>query len=415
MKIRYQLKKKSNGYLVYIALYEKDLTEIISTGQRCQLTEWDTKNNVPKQGTDLFTDVLKVNNAIIDIKKLMDAKKEPITPWTLKDAYQKSLKGQTEQQYEKDKNDKTTLVTVTSTVEDYTTHGLNKYKEETRKSIKDSLSVFTDFLKSTVGLSSLQRRDLNLRIFQAYERHLTVKKKYADSTHGRCIKHFRWYLGYLKFDKNIIEELKIRRPKKSERNIISLTFEELTALENVDVSHDLELQRAKDMFLLGCYTGLRISDLKRIQKPLIKNNSISMTLRKNRTLVHIPIIAKANEILARYNYTAPKISALLVNSGIKTVCDKAEIREEIVFKTLRDGKLIETVHQKFTKITSHCAGKTFISLANTKWGLTAAEVAAIVGKDVRTVLDYYKDETSDLQIARSKMIEVESRQLMKAV
>jgi hypothetical protein len=414
MKIRYLLKKKAKkAYLIYVALYDNDDTEIISTGERCLLKDWSKEERIPKNhDSDLFQNLEKVKNGVLKVKRVMEANDLPTSPFTLKTAYLKTLKMKDDKQHQQDKHDKVNLTSISSLIGKWIKEGLDNYQPSTKKVVITSIKMFQDYLKVS-GQPKLERKELSLDIISEYARHLQVKKKLKDSTHGKKMKHLRWFLKYIKFDSSQINEIKIRSVKPSERNIIHLTSSELEALEFVDVSYDKELQRSKDAFLIGCYSGLRMSDIKRISKHRIENNCINLTLKKNRVSVSIPLLTQLEKILQRYEYSAPKISEQQLNDSIKIVCQKAGINKKIFFKSKKAGQLIETLHPKHELITSHCAGKTFISLAGEKWGLTPTDVAAIVGKDVKTILGYYLKP--DQETAKKKMIESANRAQMVKV
>ena len=416
MKIRYLLKRKAKkgaAYPVYLALYHNDEQEIIFTGERCHLKDWSKDDRLPKDHDgELFQNIEKVKNAILKVKRLMDANDQPVTPFTLKLEYSKGIKHKEEKQQQQDKHDKTNLAAISSLIDRWIKEGLHEYRPSTQKVVKASIKKFQAYLKVS-GHPKLERKDLTLDIINDYARYLQVKQKLKDSSHGKNMKHLRWFLKYIKFDSGQIKEIKIRTVKKGERNIIHLTAEELTALEAVNVSDSKEMQRAKDMFLLGCYTGLRVSDLKRISRHRIKNESINLTLQKSSTEVSIPMLSQTKSILERYEYGAPKIGEQQVNENIKKVCAKAGIDEPTFFKSVKGGVLIEKLHPKHALITTHCAGKTFISLAEEKWKLTPTDVAAIVGKDVKTVLGYYWK--TDIEKAKNKIIEAEEETKKKKI
>jgi integrase len=413
MKINYLLKKKGKGHLIYVALYHDSLTELISTGQKCLPKDWNKKDGKPsKQDTPLYRDIEKVRTAVDDVHQTMIFLKEPVTSWTLKQKYKASLKQSVEQQRQHDKKDKDDSVTVVSCLATYLEEGMGAFKKDTKKSVKHSLGIFETFLK-TKGFSKLEKKELTLSIINKYASYLFDTMDYSDGTHGRCMKHLTWFLKSVGFDKNFVEQIIVRSLKPGEGNVIHLTEEELLALEQVDVSYNDILQRGKDMFLLGCYLGLRISDLMLIRKHHIVNNSLAITQKKNVTPVYIPLLRKTRAILERYDYNAPRIDKFECNKSIKTVCAKAGINTEIGYKRTKEGETKTTVHPKHEKITMHCAGKTFISLADKLYKLTVVEVAAIVGKDVNTVLRYYLK--ANVEAARNKMIESETPQMQIAV
>jgi integrase len=206
------------------------------------------------------------------------------------------------------------------------------------------------------------------------------------------------------------KSIKLRSAKKT---IVSLTIDELSKLENLDVSQSSEQQKVKDMFLLGCYTGLRVSDLKRLNPINTQGGVINMKLTKNDRQVAIPIISDCARILSRYNYSAPKINEQAVNEGIKVIAEKAGITDKIHIDLTKGGKKISKAIPKYEAITTHIAGKTFITLAPKKWGLTPAEIAAVVGKDLKTLLNSYFNLPSE--DAKVKMIQSDNQSKMKII
>jgi hypothetical protein len=86
---------------------------------------------------------------------------------------------------------------------------------------------------------------------------------------------------------------------------------------------------------------------------------------------------------------APKISEQHLNKEIKKVCKAANITKIITARTNKAGLDVEVQVPKHDLITSHTASKTFITLAPARFGLDPAEIAAIVGKDLKTLLNHY--------------------------
>lgn len=129
--------------------------------------------------------------------------------------------------------------------------------------------------------------------------------------------------------------------------------------------------------------------MKRLNETRIIDGRIRMTLQKNDKEVTIPLLAKARTIIDRNGGRSPRISEQVLNRSIKIVCSKAGIDSKLTIRINVAGRDIDKEEPKFKLITSHTAGKTFISLAPEWFGLIPAEVAAIVGKDLKTVLNHY--------------------------
>lgn len=406
MKIRYLLKRrgpKSGTQPIYLALYQGDDTEIIFTGQRIPTKDWSTKERLPKDHTgDIYKAIEQVKSEVQKVIRRMEADEVPTTPFTVKQEYIRRQREKQAAQANKDKKAKLGLMTLSNLIAKYLSEELYRYKTSTQKSVTESLNQFLKYLKKT-GMLTLEKKDLDQDIINAYERSLIGKL--SDSTVGKRMKHLRWFLNYI----GVELKIKLRNFRKK---VLSLTQEELTALESVDVSERVEWQKAKDMWLLGAYTGLRISDLKRLSPINTKGGLIDMTLLKNGRRVKIPIIAEADAILARHGYKAPKISEQAVNECIKVVCKKAGITQQIETETKKAGQLIIKNQPKYQAITLHIAGKTFITLAPERWGLEPAEIAGIVGKDVKTLLNHYFGDQGER--GRQKIIAIENTRKLAA-
>jgi integrase len=414
MKIRFLLKRRGGrGALhpVYLALYGHDTTELIYTGQRISLKEWSKPEREPiDHSGEVCTAINDVKRNVEKVMKRMQFDELVITPFQLKQEYERQQKQKYSSQQADDQKEKNSLTSVTGLIKKWVDTALTEYLPSTRKTVIISINQFKEYLKVS-GQLRLEKKDLTPEVIQDYAiEFLQKKRKLSDSTHSKRMKHLRLFLKWAKIDAEVIREMKIRTVAPSERNIISLTQGELESLEAIDVSYSEEMQKARDMFLLGCYTGLRVSDLKRINQNRIDNDRINLTLQKNRKEVSIPILKPTRTILQRYGMQAPKIAEQQVNESIKLVCEKAGIDKPTMFKVKKNGLLIEKTYPKHELITTHVAGKTFISLAPDRWGFTTADVAAFVGKDIKTILGYYM--RPDQESAINKMIERENRNLM---
>lgn len=409
MKIRYLLKKrfkKGSPNPIYLALYLNDQTELIYTKERILVKDWSKEDSLPKAHTsDVFSRIEKVKVAVQKIMKWLEVQDKPVTPYTVKHEYLESQRKKASDQLAVDKNSKQGQSTITSLIDRWIENDLFKYKPSTRKTVVQSLGQFKLYLKAS-GQSTLERKHLDGDVIRAYERYLQEKKRLSNSTHGRTMKHLRWFLKTLNYD---VHTISIRTHKK---DIVALTLEELKALEEVDVSYNNAYQRAKDMFLLGTNTGLRISDLKRLNETRIIDNKICMRLQKNKKEVSIPLLHQTRKILETYGMAAPKISEQHLNKDIKEVCRLANINKLLTVKTNKAGLDVEKLQPKHELITSHTSSKTFITLAPKRFGMTPAEIASIVGKDLKTLINHYFQLPQES--AMQKMVKADKRNQTRA-
>src|SRR5690606_4089809 len=77
-------------------------------------------------------------------------------------------------------------------------------------------------------------------------------------------------------------------------------FYELTLNDEIKKIGNKTLEKVRDLFLFGCYTGMRFSDLLAIRKSNIKNGYISFRVTKTKQLIEIPLLDEAKQIINRY-------------------------------------------------------------------------------------------------------------------
>jgi integrase len=77
-------------------------------------------------------------------------------------------------------------------------------------------------------------------------------------------------------------------------------------MQNLDLSKQPRYERVRDMFVIGCYTGLRFSDLCNIKPHDIENGMIDIIQIKTGNQVFIPMANDVVNILAKYNNSCLK-------------------------------------------------------------------------------------------------------------
>lgn len=87
--------------------------------------------------------------------------------------------------------------------------------------------------------------------------------------------------------------------KRHEGDIMTLTAEEVAALERLVLPVSSYLENARALFLLACYTGLRFSDLVSIKPEHLRGNVLRLTTKKTREIVSVPLQAPALVIVNR--------------------------------------------------------------------------------------------------------------------
>lgn len=167
---------------------------------------------------------------------------------------------------------------------------------------------------------------------------------------------------------------------------VYLTRAEVDRLWKIDLSDETE-RKARDLFLIGCYTAMRFSDYSRLTKDNIRDGMIYMTQQKTAGRVVIPASPKVIAILDRNGGAAPKMGQEVLNKTIKTVCFKARIFEKVEITKSKGGRHETRMVEKYTCVSSHTARRTAATLLYQS-GVPASAVMQITGH--RTEAEFYK-------------------------
>jgi site-specific recombinase XerD len=145
---------------------------------------------------------------------------------------------------------------------------------------------------------------------------------------------------------------------------IALDEAEVAQLAALDLSNNPRLERVRDLFLLGCYTGLRFSDYRKIvPENMITRGlqrAVVLTTQKTRWRVVVPLFEAAEAILARYGGTAPRmISNQNMNEYLKEVGRLAGIVAPMVVEEGLGALRIEKTVERCELLSTHTARRSF--------------------------------------------------------
>lgn len=186
--------------------------------------------------------------------------------------------------------------------------------------------------------------------------------------------------------------------KKAPTTSIALSETELEAIFNLGLkSYPEGYQKARQLFLIGAYTGLRVSDYTRIQPGhIVTENEVSIIriwAQKTSKLVVTPLHPNLKAVLEECEYQAPKLSEQKLNDYIKEVAKLAGITEERTIVNSSGGKTKEETEAKYKLISTHTARRTFATISIAK-GLSARTVMAITGHSTEQQLNAYIDQVT---------------------
>ncbi len=179
-------------------------------------------------------------------------------------------------------------------------------------------------------------------------------------------------------------------------DIVYLTFDELMKLYNHEFENE-RLSHVRDFYCMGCFTGLRFSDLSKLHLANISEDHIILSVQKTKTQNHAIKLSKyAKEVLAKYKGTIyeplPSISSQKFNDYIKECCEKAEIDKPTTINWFVGVKKVSKTVPKFKLISSHTARKTFIT-NSLLLGMEPKAIKKIANIKRDSVLDKYMKVT----------------------
>lgn len=147
--------------------------------------------------------------------------------------------------------------------------------------------------------------------------------------------------------------------QKEEGTAVYLTPEEIGRINGLILPPETALIR--DLFLVGCWTGLRFADYSNLTTKNIVNITIQLKTKKTGTKVIIPIHWMVRGVLNRNNNTFPLLecSQQYFNIAVKKICKKAGIDNPVLIERTEGNKQIKKTLKKYELVASHTARRSF--------------------------------------------------------
>lgn len=163
--------------------------------------------------------------------------------------------------------------------------------------------------------------------------------------------------------KGVIPHIDLKNFKvvEEETDAVYLTEKELAAIYKLDLSDDKELAEIRDIFIVGCYTGLRYSDLSMLNSEHIDpiNGYINIKQRKVHKAVVIPMIDYVPDILEKYNYELPKVPSYKFNERLKELGKLAKLKQKVEIVRKKGVNRVAEVSEKWELMSSHTCRRSF--------------------------------------------------------
>ncbi|NOQ72011.1 MAG: tyrosine-type recombinase/integrase [Crocinitomix sp.] len=249
----------------------------------------------------------------------------------------------------------------------------------------------------------LRFKDVNLDFYNSFVSYCTKDLDLCNNTIGTHIKNIKMWMNASKEDN--LHTCTAHQSRSFQKiatpaDTIYLNEEELHKIKTTIMPTEC-LDNVRDIFILACYTGVRIQDYHKLNNEHLINDGKLLKIRTEKTGIEviIPLHTETKRILEKYNGTPRMISSAKFNEYIKDVCRIAGITELVKIGRTKGGKRIAIIKPKCDLVSSHCARRSFATNAY-KAGLPTLSIMAITGHKTETVFLKYvrvsKEEHANL-------------------
>ena len=228
---------------------------------------------------------------------------------------------------------------------------------------------------------------------------LKKKPSYASAVWVRMQAALRWAheRGEVVHDDIVFNRIKRIHPKGYRHAIVSL--EELDELRAMDLTGVME--RTRDLFIIGNWTALRVSDLMRLAKIKVDKNSrrqiIQVDTQKTGDLIDIPLHPHVIEIRERWNGWPKRMNPQDYNSNLKKLGKLAGWTEkeygEKVSLVKIDGKMERReksgTYPKYELLTSHLSRRSFATNMYSLGMMSSSDIRKMTGHKTERLLEVY--------------------------
>ena len=270
--------------------------------------------------------------------------------------------------------------------EEYFMNGL--YKKEPDKTVRSFFELFKEYIDSNKpnrAISTIKsytdvmhffqnfEKDMHYHIdisnitlyfFDSLKKYAFVKKSLRDNYFAKIIRVLKSFLTWAKDREIEIHPHYMKfRAGEHEKEVIYLSVNQLMELYKYEFESPI-LARTRDIYCFACLTGLRISDIRQLEREHINGSYVFKTIKKTQEIRKVVINDLAAGILNKYLEqvtTLPLMFEQDINQNIKECCRIAGFDEPVRITVHTGGKQIEVKKPLYQLITTHTARKTFIT------------------------------------------------------
>ncbi len=251
----------------------------------------------------------------------------------------------------------------------------------------------------------IEFQNIDLDFYFETQKYFLHEKEYSNNYFGHIIKVLKVFLNDATergYNKNLIFRSKKFKRIKEETDSIYLNRKEIDKIYQLDLSEKEEsLEAARDLFIIGCFTGLRFSDMSKLHdNHFVDEKYIHIKTKKTNETVVIPLHSYVKAIRKKYQEKngsgLPRaFSNPAMNRFIKELGKLAEVDQPFTVTKTKGGQRYEVTKQKYEFIVTHTARRSFATNAFLA-EIPSISIMKITGhKTERAFMSYIKISQED--------------------
>lgn len=213
-----------------------------------------------------------------------------------------------------------------------------------------------------------------------------------NSSAGQTLQLLKGFMNWALFNE-LHNNLKFKKfsVKNTSKDIIFLEQDELQRIKDLDLSRKKQYADVRDLFLFGCLTGQRYSDISNIKWEDIRGDIWHLTTKKTKETLKINLGSEACNILIKHSgeqTPLPRIRIQIVISTLKVICKLAQIDSLVTTVSYVGSNRIEKTKFKYELIGTHTARRTFVTFSLLQ-GMKPETIMKITGHSDYKMLSKY--------------------------
>jgi integrase len=273
------------------------------------------------------------------------------------------------------------------------------FSKATIQVYKNTLRRLKEFQAARMRIIDFNNIDVDF--YTDFTEYLSKRLNLATNTIGKDIKTIKTILNEAT-ERGINSNLQYKSRKFSttseQTDSIYLSENDLMEIEDLDLSNNQRLDSVRDLFLVGCYTGLRFSDFSILRPEHMKNGFIEIKEQtKTGNPVVIPIHQVVKRIIQKHNGELPRaITNQKFNEYLKEIGIMVQSLHSLFETTITKGGFkVARKLNKYELLTTHTARRSFATNEYLN-GTPTITIMAITGhRTEKAFLRYIKLNPTD--------------------